>query len=352
MNAHVENFYKKYKGYHFYKEEVEEVHNPEAARQRAELRVSLIASVVSAVAIHSEMIWSPDALVVKKKNNFPTALRKAEKKIGIQPTKVNSDLIDNRIQSVWNSLGSLERAKSIDSGRLLFSLLNFRGSLAAAHDHAALSMTWTCIESLLPEGHDGTLDRCERSFLHTVTFRYPQSRMESLCRYLIWHHHRGELIGKNRGEKEAAIRRDLARKIILTAEDDIGMVLDEYKENPLTCSKIVEFRKRFRKRTDYLSSRRNHEKRVKWQIARIYRGRNFILHNGFYPGEIESLIFHGRNYFVKMLDTFTFLHKNHGVLYSLEDYFYSSQQSNFDLSRQIERMETEFSEEHIENAFF
>ena len=69
-----------------------------------------------------------------------------------------------------------------------------------------------------------------------------------------------------------------------------SLLFDMVSDNPLAMHRIFKLGKDFAKPEDFLSSLKAHQQRVNWQIHRIYRARNHLVHAGRLPPFLESVV--------------------------------------------------------------
>lgn len=71
---------------------------------------------------------------------------------------------------------------------------------------------------------------------------------------------------------------------------------------PLLQKRLDYYKSKLNSPKEILSLYLNHQKRVKWQIQRIYRGRNLIIHSGKTPYRLDTLIENLHYYFDSVMD--------------------------------------------------
>jgi hypothetical protein len=76
-------------------------------------------------------------------------------------------------------------------------------------------------------------------------------------------------------------------------------------ENPLALHRLWKLNKDFGTPGALLSSIENHQKRVAWQLHRIYRARNNLVHAGRVPTYLDSLILNAFEYYTNSVVTLT-----------------------------------------------
>lgn len=88
------------------------------------------------------------------------------------------------------------------------------------------------------------------------------------------------------------------RILLLDANGELrGKLFDIVKSNPLARHRLWQIVEKFKTPADLRKSVNEHERRIRWQIGRIYRTRNSIIHAGATPPYIESLVLNVIEYY-------------------------------------------------------
>lgn len=107
------------------------------------------------------------------------------------------------------------------------------------------------------------------------------------------------------------------------------LVLDKYKAvriefykqlkySPLIKFRMSEFHTIFSKIENIKTHVENHKIKVEWQIKRMYRTRNLIVHAGVVPSFTETLVENSHNYLDKLISTINYLCINMNSIRSIE----------------------------------
>ncbi|MBB6482282.1 hypothetical protein [Spirochaeta isovalerica] len=96
--------------------------------------------------------------------------------------------------------------------------------------------------------------------------------------------------------------KDLAELILIRESSDIEELYSLLDSNILLIDRIKYFQGIFKKPTRVKSRLVSHERRLKWQIQRIYRARNLIIHSGKTPYQLETLIENLHYYFDTLMN--------------------------------------------------
>jgi len=74
-------------------------------------------------------------------------------------------------------------------------------------------------------------------------------------------------------------------------------------DNPLAMHRMYRFWSDAKSPKNLLKSMSSHENRVSWQLSRIYRARNSLVHKGDAPSYLDSLVLNIFEYYIRMLAT-------------------------------------------------
>ena len=102
------------------------------------------------------------------------------------------------------------------------------------------------------------------------------------------------LLSSVSGSKVDALMKILMVKEYESVFNEIILTLDS---NPILKQKLLYYKNEFSKTEDILRIFDNHKRRVEWQLRRIYRARNLIVHSGKMPYQLDSLIENLHHYY-------------------------------------------------------
>lgn len=176
----------------------------------------------------------------------------------------------------------------------------------ATAPESRLTNFWVALESLLVE-HDG-------SIIDKVTKYIPPSIALSYVRRLLAAH-AVELvrfigaIGRHQVPEAAELRALVgvgdSQRIYIPKDAFAQLLLDEGRtkkllalcaRNPLLVFRLNNLREKLMSSSELKRSLERHRQRVGWQIGRIYRARNSLVHRGHLPSRSEHLIQHLHTY--------------------------------------------------------
>jgi len=159
---------------------------------------------------------------------------------------------------------------------------------------------WAAFETLLPNLDIDSKSRinyfCDH-LLPCTTFKYTKETFIHLNRSLnddFGEEYRNfiDLIGTN-GTRDVRLFRIIAGQ----NKEQQRQLLTIVNTSPLALNRLGYLNNIFKSYKDYLSYTADHEKRVRWQMYRIYRERNNIVHTGKKSSFLEPLVANAINYF-------------------------------------------------------
>lgn len=168
---------------------------------------------------------------------------------------------------------------------------------------------WTAIETLIPKDTEYGSDRIVHiidSLLPFQTYKYLNQLIEQLGRDFLFYNRNisNKLLKKIHtiNDQESDIGRLSA--LIMTAEnEDIRTELYGLLKNyPLLRWRVFTLNKKLSNGKNIKKMLDNHQQRIKWQVRRIYRVRNLIVHSGRMPSYTNILVENLHNYFDDLLN--------------------------------------------------
>lgn len=209
----------------------------------------------------------------------------------------------------------LGRLPESDAGQLYASLQHHKLSLVASTDEARLVNLWIALETLVQDGSKNIIEKISRyipsSDATGYVTRIARVFPVSFLRY--W---------RSIDTAELCEKLKYSNKHILDLRDVIAILLDKNegslitgffsftKNNPLLAFRTHRlWDKTFGNPTVMAHKIENHQKNTDWQIRRIYRARNIIIHQGCCPLGARQLIQHLHTYYINVI---------HNLIHDLE----------------------------------
>lgn len=273
-----------------------------AARNRAEGALRALTNVAHLHAHRLDLSWNPDALVYNSKTGWVTRLDEPTSHVLKLP-----DCPDAKIGDLTSrTLGIINRPmfEPASTTRLGQVLDLHSAALQAPTLPNQLLNFWSAIETLLPPPNEpGRIVHIVRSASPLLCRAYPIKLIKYLHDSL-----RGCLgakvdnilarvpQGKNRLENVAAL---VSLKGNEALRDEVYALC---APNPLLRFRVFSIFKKLSTAPAIRDTLAAHRHRVEWQIQRIYRSRNLILHAGETLPYLGSLIENVHSYLDRMLD--------------------------------------------------
>ena len=217
---------------------------------------------------------------------------------------------------------------------------------------------WTCYETLTPTSPSkSTIESICRRFVPIIGVNYVSRLIHDAydhCANIAPHKFWKDLeITGNDAEEEI----EYFCSIILNKENHnkLGKALAHLDNLPLLRFKIYTISERFGDPKSAVSSIDDHCERVRWQIRRLYRSRNQIVHSGGIPKFAETLLENGHDYFDQIFLTICELASGNQGLKTFEQCFNFSELSFNNYMSKLkkrEKMDDEAAKEMIWSHYY
>ena len=197
-----------------------------------------------------------------------------------------------------------ERLSLEDAAQLSASLQYHKLALLSPTDEAKLVNLWIAVESLVQQGGKNIIDRITEYIPSSVAIGYVYLMMKAIPIDIrnVW---------KKLDTKTLRLKLSKSSKYILHPFDLLKILLDKkdgelitefltfIKDNPLLLYRIgCLWKDPFSKPKDLVKRLERHKKNIEWQLRRIYRARNYVMHKGICPLQTRQLIQHLHSYYI------------------------------------------------------
>ncbi len=189
------------------------------------------------------------------------------------------------------------------------SLMYHRLFTEAPSDEARLVNLWIALEILIPTGQGSTIDRASDYVSTILTTEYPVSLAKALpiSMRTFW----------RTADKEAFLQKlsrsnthrfdvyDVLRCLTDRKDGDlITALLTLVGQQPMLTHKVYLLWKSMFCDPETMGKRlAGHKLKLDWQVRRIYRARNFVMHRGRSVPGMRQLIQHLHTYYIKIIHT-------------------------------------------------
>jgi len=291
---------------------------PHSARESADARMEVIQTLLTLFHHKEHPSWSDECLLINVENN--------ESKIVSKPVNPMHKCIDLRAQKASKRLNSFISEFSMDHQsfpKFIRSSELHSLALSSESEENQMINLWIALESLVPpsSADRSTIENVIESCTPFFTLNYVNRLLDRFSADLLnWN--KIELNRCLRGIAGDNIRAKLAK----------FLVLDEYAGRRQALDIAIRDFHLLRSRLSYLSYvladpknildlLSSHKQRVGWQMRRIYRARNVIVHSGRTPPYTGTLIENVHDYLDLVMSTLVSLASENGTITSVEQGF-------------------------------
>lgn len=197
--------------------------------------------------------------------------------------------------------------KTQDSDQITASLQYHKLSMLARSDESRLVNLWIALESLFQQGKGAIIGRICDYLPSSLALDYPLNISKNLpinIRALWRKSNPSGLLAHLKFSNRHMLNPYDMLSIFLDSED--GVVRSAFNnfssDHPLLLYRVYRLGKEMFKKPKHLKKRlEEHRETIEWQICRIYRGRNFVMHQGICPNRVRQLIQHLHIYYILVI---------------------------------------------------
>lgn len=188
-----------------------------------------------------------------------------------------------------------------------FNAVSFHGlSSGSTATENQLVNIWTALETITPESYSGsTISNVASGVLPFIGLNYITRLVRCLLGDLLrWDRKiTVRLIKEAKSEDDADLLQRLFCLLSLPENEEIlGKLLAEMKDFFLLRHRTYSLHKALKSLKKIRDAVLGHQRRVEWQIHRIYRTRNSIVHSGQLPSFTQHLISNAHDYFDQVFE--------------------------------------------------
>ncbi|WP_316201260.1 MULTISPECIES: hypothetical protein [unclassified Bradyrhizobium] len=202
----------------------------------------------------------------------------------------------HRLRSLQNYLLALTKNFDAPSTERLLSSINTAAlARTSANAENQLISLWSAVEVLLSEPASNTprILHYARHLVPCICLRHARRQFVSVYDELLVSYKRAfnAIMRKEPRFSHHDHHTNLAAIICLKENNDLRTELCELcAGNPLALQRLFKLYRDYGSPSAAVQTIRSHESRVRWQVHRIYRARNRIVHSGLVPSYLDSLI--------------------------------------------------------------
>jgi hypothetical protein len=270
-----------------------------SARQKAEIMLEEALAAVRLYNIQGEIdIHDTDALVLEKDKDKAKIILRDKSRLDYIRSPKNSQ----RQLSILSDI--LEKLRQEDRDKLNAVLQYHKLSLNVKSDEARLVNLWVAVECLVRIPGTSVIDNVCSLLTPTVVTRHLQGILRNIAIdfRLAWNSPASTTLRKSSNIPESEREIPLAKLMEWLLQPDEG---EEIKliysklatSNPLMVFRLDRIQREYIKSADvFRNMYQSHQKHIDWQIRRIYRCRNLVVHWGRCPNSTRHLTQHLHSY--------------------------------------------------------
>lgn len=290
-----------------------------SAKNNAENKLEMLGTIFGLFHHKQQLSWATDCLIWNKTDNevnrsrFRTnAMHKcSDQKPSRAAIQANKFLSEFGLEK--NSFRIFTRAAELHSLALK----------SDSNENQMLNL-WIALESIIPASHDSGLSNIEHIVQSTMPFLnlgYYQRLVARLTSDLFnWNRHQTKKVLKDIEGDNQVVK--LAKLISLEEFSDKRQELkNSFKDFHLLYDRFEYLEHIYAEPQNMVKGLKNHTIRVGWQIRRIYRARNMIVHSGKTPSYIELLIENVHDYLDHIINKIIMLVNDSQKVLSIEQAF-------------------------------
>jgi hypothetical protein len=237
--------------------------------------------------------WHPTMYVVRGR----ATTGNAETKLDITFERDRRPLSSGRlVKGIRNySMRILNNFDGRSTERLLASINTGALARTSSSLENKLISLWSAVEVLLSEPHPGTarITHYTKLIIPSICLRYVRLLFASVCDELLISYRRKfkDIVFRETTLGGIDLHSRFAAALLMPAHQDLRSdLLALCQSNPLALHRLYRLNNEFATPSSALTSITSHEQRVEWQVHRIYRARNNLVHAGRVPTYLDSLI--------------------------------------------------------------
>ena len=253
------------------------------------------------------------------------------KGMSLVPTHVNrmQHILDNRPNAASHKLSALIKNRKLPTGKdkeSFFRVIDFHGmSLDSNIVENQLLNLWTCFETIVPQKNQGTtISNVVRSVHPFIGIQYFRRLFVCISFDLLRWNRRilTDFLKVFKFPSEF----DLIDKVFyfITSEHTDKNIKDLYTklgDFELLRFRIFQLRENFKSPNTAIETLDRHQQRFDWQMYRIYRTRNAIIHSGSTPHFSGLLVENAHDYFDQVFDLTSSLSRGYNALMNFSECF-------------------------------
>lgn len=275
--------------------------DPQSARDKVCELISLFVSLKQYNSHVSKSFYTKQAIVVDLDNEKEYAISK--------PVTVLSRGGTKSEEQIYKCIGEMLQSFPVIGEKMVNAINLHSSAMESINISNQLLNLWTIVEVLVEVDKRYSYSKITQ-ISNTITTVQNASYVKSLIEQLLFDLKHCCLDIKSHLEKVTKGSNDAEKMVAL-------LVLQEFEQNksdliadlsnyPLLQYRIEHYARQFSDRQELKKLLVNHRKRLEWQIMRIYRNRNMIVHDGSHFPYIELVVQNLHFYVDNLIDTINY----------------------------------------------
>lgn len=272
--------------------------DPVSARHRAEQRLSQLFAAMNVYGVECDFRLKVSVALVRGPENGRELVTPSESRLGHLRNTKSVHVKAARLLEI------LDRPEVAGTPQLQAALQYHRLSLLSTNDEARLVNLWVAVESLCRGQEGSIIDRVCSRLAPSVALGNIRKILTSLAIYvrMFWREDdakRDALLKLFPNSDAKTLGPEDLLSVLLQPDDgtEVCELLRLLSEHPLLCYRLFRVKKGLLANAKSLGEcLKQHHQNVEWQLRRIYRVRNEILHSGRTVPYLRHLIQHLRTY--------------------------------------------------------
>ncbi|QYJ75787.1 hypothetical protein [Shewanella sp. FJAT-52076] len=320
-----------------------------SAREESDTRMELMQTFLTLFHHKEHPAWSDECLIITADDMTSAIISK--------PINPMLKCIDLRAKKASKRLNSFISEFSLDEDSLSkFARSSELHSLALSSDSIENQMInlWIALESLIPPSTDdiSTIENIVNSSMPFLTLNYINRMLDRLSSDLFnWN--RNELSRALRGIDGDSFRSKLAKLLVLDQHQQKRDRLDRsFRDFHLLRNRFFYIASMISDPKRIVGTIADHEERVAWQLRRIYRARNIIVHSGRTPSATSALIENIHDYLDIIMSTLVTLASQRNSIHSVNQGFKFIEINAAANKKAIKHLNEEQYKKNLDDALF
>lgn len=245
-------------------------------------------------------MWGETAYVCRARSKIGSG-QKSVRTISLQGDDVKT-ISGRRLRGITkHSERILHNFDEQSTERLLSSIKTAALARSASKENQLISL-WSSIEVLLSDPMKGStrIAHYSKLLIPCICLRHIRRQFVAVFEEMLISYRRSfsEILKKEQFASQNDFHTNFAAVLCLSENAHLQEELTRLcSTNPLALHRLWKMQRDYSSCANVLKAMRGHEDRVGWQVSRIYRARNHLVHAGQVPSYLDSLIMNMAEYY-------------------------------------------------------